>query len=217
MVARRASRRTYFGEFFERAALHGIDETEAASALRDAVVQGIPSFGYRRRYEMGMNDRKEALPRDIDPQRVPLDLWCDVERPDATLVSKWFDDPEKVGQWIKIDWLSGELSTGVWIFDPMEFVMRDYNCLHLHEKDASRILKDLSGLEPKRRGAQPGPRDPWERGQVAKGLEMIGQGDERRHAVIAAELSDKNLSADEFERQKRRISAGLHNGSLASE
>lgn len=209
MKSRRRPKLMHFGEFFEAVSSKGIDEVIAAETLLDALRSDLQAFGYRRRYLFEENGSRELLPRDVQPQRVPLDLWQDVGAPSGALSSHWEDDPEKPHQWINVDWLSGTLNSVVWVFNPMELVWRDYHALKIDEREAMNLLRDLAGVTTRRRGAAAGPRDPWEREQVENAVAMIMAGDTRRITVIAAELTDKKLLADEFQNQKRRISAGI--------
>ena len=213
MKARRSRKWMHFGDFFEAVSIKGIDEITAAETLLEALRTDVQAFGYRRRYiydgAESPGTTRELLPRDIQPQRVPIDLWQDSSAPDRALSSHWADSDENPLQHINVDWLSGTLHSTVWVFDPMELVWRDFHALRIDERDASEILKELAGVPTRRRGAAAGPRDPWEREQVERAVAMIRAGDVRRPTIIAGELTVKDLSADEFQNQKRRISAGI--------
>jgi hypothetical protein len=213
MKVRRRLKWMHFGEFFEAVSIKGIDEIIAAETLLEALRTDVQAFGYRRRYiydsEESPGTTRELLPRDIQPQRVPIDLWQDSSAPDRALTSHWTDSDEKPHQHINVDWLSGTLQSTVWVFDPLELVWRDYHALRIEEREALEILKELAGVPTRRRGAAAGPRDPLEREQVEKAVAMIRAGDLRRLSIIAGELTAKDLSADEFQNQKRRISAGI--------
>lgn len=210
-------RMMHLGDFFEAVSTRGIDEVAAAEALLDALRSDVQAIGYRRRYLFEENGTRELLPRDIQPQRVPIDLWQDAGAPGDALTSSWVDNPEKPRQWINIDWLAGTLNSVVWVLNPMELVWRDFHAIKITEREANELLKDLAGVPTKRRGAPLGPRDSWERDQVQKGIAMRAAGDSRRVTIIAAELTAQNLSADEFGNQKRRITAGIRAGLAVTE
>ncbi|MCB5426322.1 hypothetical protein H0274_13725 [Altererythrobacter sp. CC-YST694] len=200
-----------FGEFFEEASIKGISELDAAEALLSALRLRVHAYGHRRRY---FTDGSELLPRDIQPQRVPVELWREIQDVAPDLSSRWVDDEGDPEQWVNVDWVSGNLNSGIWDLGTITFLLRNYHALRIPAADGKKILSSLTGAPLKRRGAPAGPRCSKERTLVALGFDRwVKEGGDQPGgpsvAKIATELCDINLSADDFENQKRRIHAGI--------
>jgi len=196
------------GELFEQATRRGVDEVELAVRLLAEFQAGLVAYGYRRQFTFPVDDKRERLPRDTHRQPVPNYLWHLFDSVLGSLESVWADDPEGSGPWANVDWVSGQIESLDYDAD-WRFVLTQFNTLAIEEKVGRGLIAELSGAPKKRPGRKKGPSSDAERTLAQKGFELIRSGDNRPPSVIAAELADRHLAADKFERQKRRILSAI--------
>ncbi|MCZ8135646.1 MAG: hypothetical protein O9266_05025 [Porphyrobacter sp.] len=198
------------GEMFEQATRTGIDEWGLADRLLTEIKAGLTVYGYRRQFTWGDDgQRKERLPRDTHRQPIPHFMWQDIDSVSASLDSEWVDNPDDPEQSANMDWVSGQFETTDVDMGTFEALQIHFHGIAIQASTAKALLAELEGQPKKRRGAPSGPRNKWEREQAQKGYEMVRAGDRRPDTEIAASLVGKDMPVREFEKQKRRILAGI--------
>lgn len=198
------------GVLFEQATGSGIDEWVLADRLLNELKAGVIAYGYRRQFIFPDGfDRKERLPRDTHRQPIPNYVWQRFSAVSGAIDCQWVDDPDDPLESGTVDWISGQLEILETEWEYAEVILHQFHAIALPKQKGDALIAELVGQPKRGRGRPPGASNAWERKQSEQGFKMLQQGDTRTIPAIATSLANAKLELDEFQKQTRRIAAGI--------